>query len=96
MVPNMACCNWVRMAPNSTCGEGVSSLWGEFAAAAARRSACSAADTDALVWMAHSPASMAAKKQRKNSGATKANSMVACPLPPAVRRREPPPPMHEW
>src|SRR3981081_3548192 len=66
------------MAPNNTAGDGVSSLWGVLAADAASLAPCSAADTDALVWIAQRPASTAAKKHRKKSGATKANSTVAC------------------
>jgi hypothetical protein len=92
----MARCSWLRIAENNTCGEGVASLSGEVAAAAASLAACSAADTDALVWIAHRPASMAAKKQRKKSGATNANSMVACPLRAAAPRCEPRPPMAQW
>jgi hypothetical protein len=95
-VPNMAWPNWLRTAANSTWGEGVSSLCGVPAADAARRAACSAADTAALVWMAQRPASMAAKKHRKKGGATKANSTVACPLPADARRRRIPPPTRQW
>lgn len=81
------------MEARSTAADGVASLCGVTAAAAASRAACSAAETEALVWIAQSAESSAAKKQRKNRGATKANSMLAWPSHGVMLRTPPHLPM---